>query len=619
MVFRSSVRIRPKKAITAALMDIRNIAIIAHVDHGKTTLVDALLRQSGVFRENEQVAERVMDSMDQERERGITIEAKNASFTWKGHKVNIVDTPGHADFGGEVERILTMVDGCLLLVDASEGPLPQTRFVLNKALEKGLKVIVVINKIDRPDSRITEVENEIFDLFIDLDAHEDQMDYKTIYAIARNGLATTQRPANHAEAMSFKGNLEPLFDAIVNIIPPPKVELEKPFALVVSNLSHSDFLGRIVVGRIQQGTVKVGQQVAVLGRNGKRTQVRIQELMTYNGMKQVKAETMQAGDVAAIAGIEAVEIGDTVCALDLTTPLPRIEVDPPAVSMGFIVNSSPFAGREGKVLLTRELHERLKKEALRNPAIRVEPTNSPDEFLVSGRGELQLAVIVEAIRREGFEVAVGKPKAVLQTIDGVLSEPIEKTYIDIPEEHFGVVNEMLHMRKGKMINMVNKGSGRVRLEFEIPSRGLIGIRSHFLTATRGTGILNTIFHGYEPYKGDISERQNGAMVADRVGDTVPYGLFHLEPRGQLFITAGVETYEGMIIGEHSRDNDLWVNANKTKKLTNMRASGTDEATTLSPPRFMTLERSIEWIKDDEIVEITPKNIRIRKRKLKCPT
>jgi GTP-binding protein len=600
-------------------MDIRNIAIIAHVDHGKTTLVDALLRQSGVFRENEQVAERVMDSMDQERERGITIEAKNASFTWKGHKVNIVDTPGHADFGGEVERILTMVDGCLLLVDASEGPLPQTRFVLNKALEKGLKVIVVINKIDRPDSRITEVENEIFDLFIDLDAHEDQMDYKTIYAIARNGLATTQRPANHAEAMSFKGNLEPLFDAIVNIIPPPKVELEKPFALVVSNLSHSDFLGRIVVGRIQQGTVKVGQQVAVLGRNGKRTQVRIQELMTYNGMKQVKAETMQAGDVAAIAGIEAVEIGDTVCALDLTTPLPRIEVDPPAVSMGFIVNSSPFAGREGKVLLTRELHERLKKEALRNPAIRVEPTNSPDEFLVSGRGELQLAVIVEAIRREGFEVAVGKPKAVLQTIDGVLSEPIEKTYIDIPEEHFGVVNEMLHMRKGKMINMVNKGSGRVRLEFEIPSRGLIGIRSHFLTATRGTGILNTIFHGYEPYKGDISERQNGAMVADRVGDTVPYGLFHLEPRGQLFITAGVETYEGMIIGEHSRDNDLWVNANKTKKLTNMRASGTDEATTLSPPRFMTLERSIEWIKDDEIVEITPKNIRIRKRKLKCPT
>jgi GTP-binding protein len=600
-------------------MNIRNIAIIAHVDHGKTTLVDALLKQSGVFRENEQVAERLMDSIDQEKERGITIEAKNASFTWKGTKVNIVDTPGHADFGGEVERILTMVDGCLLLVDASEGPLPQTRFVLNKALEKGLKVIVVINKIDRPDSRIGEVENEIFDLFIDLEAHEDQMNYETIYAIARNGLATTQRPSNHAEAMSFKGNLEPLFDAIIRIVPPPKVESNMPFAMVVSNLSHSDFLGRICVGRIQQGSLKVGQQVAVLGRNGKRTTARIQELMTYQGAKQIKADLMEAGDVAAIAGVEVVEIGDTITTIDNMNPLPRIEVDPPAVNMGFLVNSSPMAGREGKVLLSRELLERLKKEALRNPAIRVEPTEYPDEFLVSGRGELQLAVIVEAIRREGFEVAVGKPKAVLKTIDGVLCEPIEKAYIDVPEDHFGVVNEMLCLRKGKMINMVNKGSGRVRLEFEIPSRGLIGIRSHFLTATRGTGILNTIFHGYEPFKGDISERQNGAMVADRTGTTVPYGLFHLEPRGTLFIGAGVETYEGMVIGENARDNDLWVNAIRTKKLTNMRASGTDEATTLSTPRLMTLERSLEWIKDDEIVEVTPKNVRIRKRKLKNPT
>jgi GTP-binding protein len=599
-------------------MQIRNIAIIAHVDHGKTTLVDALLKQSGVFRDNEQVADRVMDTMDQERERGITIEAKNASFTWKGTKVNIVDTPGHADFGGEVERILTMVDGCLLLVDASEGPLPQTRFVLNKALQKGLKVIVVINKIDRPDSRITEVENEIFSLFIDLEASESAMEYQTIYAIARNGLATLHRPKDHAEAMSFKGNLEPLFDAIVELVPPPKVEPEKPFAMVVSNLSHSDFLGRIVVGRIQQGSLKVGQPVAILGKNGKRSQARIQELMTYNGMKQVKAEVMHAGDVAAIAGVEAVEIGDTIATLETTTALPRIEVDPPAVNMSFLVNTSPMAGREGKVLLSRELLARLQKEALRNPAIRVEPTDSPDAFLVSGRGELQLAVIVEAIRREGFEVAVGKPKAVFKEIDGVNCEPIEKAYIDVPEEHFGVVNEMLHMRKGRMINMVNKGTGRVNLEFEIPSRGLIGIRSHFLTATRGTGILNTIFHGYEPYKGDISERQNGAMVADRSGDTVPYGLFHLEPRGQLFIGAGVETYEGMVIGENARDNDLWVNANKTKKLTNMRASGTDEATTLSPPRIMTLERSLEWIKDDEIVEVTPKNVRIRKKNLKNP-
>ncbi len=600
-------------------MNIRNIAIIAHVDHGKTTLVDQLLRQSGTFRENEATVERMMDSMDQERERGITIQAKNASYTWKGTKVNIVDTPGHADFGGEVERILSMVDGCLLLVDASEGPLPQTRFVLNKALRNGIKVMVVINKIDRPDQRITEVENEIFDLFIDLGAEEDQMNYETIYAIARNGIATTERPADHKEALAIKGTLEPLFDAVTRIVPPPRVEPEKPLAIVVSNLAHSDFLGRICVGRVQQGSIKVGQQVAILGRNGKRTQARIQELMTYAGMKQVKAEVLHAGDIAAIAGIENVEIGDTIGALDLPGPLKRIEVDPPAVNMGFIVNSSPMAGREGKVLLTRELMERLQKEARRNPAIRVEPTNSPDEFLVSGRGELQLAVIVESIRREGFEVAVGKPKAVLNTIDGVVCEPIEKAYVDIPEDHFGVVNEMLHQRKGRMINMINKGSGRVNLEFEIPSRGLIGIRSHFLTATRGTGILNTIFHGYEPFKGDIDERQNGAMVADRSGDTVPYGLFHLEPRGQLFIGAGVEVYEGMVIGENARDNDLWVNAIKTKKLTNMRASGTDEATTLSPPRNMTLERSLEWIRDDEIVEVTPKNIRIRKRKLKNPT
>lgn len=600
-------------------MNIRNIAIIAHVDHGKTTLVDQLLKQSGTFRDNESTQERMMDSMDQERERGITIEAKNASFHWKGTKVNIVDTPGHADFGGEVERILTMVDGCLLLVDASEGPLPQTRFVLNKALQHGLKVIVVINKIDRPDSRIGEVENEIFDLFIDLEAGEEQMDYKTVYAIARNGIATLERPASLEAALATKGTLEPLFDTIVNTVPPPRVQPDKPLALMVSNLSHSDFLGRICVGRVQQGSIKVGQQVAVLGRNGKRTQARIQELMTYNGMKQVKAEVMHAGDIAALAGVEAVEIGDTIASLDNPEPLKRIEVDPPAVNMGFLVNSSPMAGREGKVLLTRELMARLQKEALRNPAIRVEPTAFPDEFLVSGRGELQLAVIVEAIRREGFEVAVGKPKAVLQTIDGVVCEPIEKAFIDIPEEHFGIVNEMLCLRKGRMTNMVNKGSGRVRLDFEIPSRGLIGIRSHFLTSTRGTGILNTIFHGYEPYKGDISERQNGAMVADRSGDTVPYGLFHLQPRGQLFIGAGVEVYEGMVIGENARDNDLWVNAIKTKKLTNMRASGTDEATTLSPPRDMTLERSLEWIRDDEIVEVTPKNVRIRKRKLKCPT
>ena len=600
-------------------MNIRNLAIIAHVDHGKTTLVDALLRQSGVFRENEQVAERVMDSLDQERERGITIEAKNASFTWKDTKINIVDTPGHADFGGEVERILTMVDGALLLVDASEGPLPQTRFVLRKALQQNLKIIVVINKVDRPDQRIQEVENEIFDLFIDLEARDDQMEYETVYAIARDGIAKKERPDSHKEALEWKGDLTPLYETIVNVIPEPRVgSPEEPFAMVVSNLTHNDFLGRIAVGRIQQGFVKIGQPVAVLGRNGRKAQARVQELMTYLGMRQVRAESLSAGDVVAIAGVEDVEIGDTITNIQQPVLLPRIEVDPPAVSMGFYVNTSPFAGREGKVLLSRELELRLRKESLRNPALKVEPSDSPDMFLVSGRGELQLAVIVENIRREGFELGIGKPKAVLKQVDGVTCEPIEKAYVDIPEEHFGVVNEMLHMRKGKMTNMVNKGTGRVNIEYEIPSRGLIGIRSHFLTSTRGTGILNTIFHGYEPYKGDIPSRVNGALVSDRVGETITYSLAGLEPRGKLFFGPNVEIYEGMVIGEHTRDNDLWVNATKGKKLTNMRAAGSDDLIQLAPPQTMNLERSLEWISDAEVVEVTPKSVRIRKKNLKNP-
>ncbi len=600
-------------------MEIRNIAIIAHVDHGKTTLVDALLKQSGVFRENEAVADRVMDNLDQERERGITIEAKNASYTYKGNKVNIVDTPGHADFGGEVERILTMVDGACLLVDASEGPLPQTRFVLRKALAQNLKVMVIINKIDRPDSRINEVENEIFDLFIDLEANEEQMNYKTVYTIARKGIATLKRPEDHHEALAIKGDLTPLFDAITEVVPPPAFHPEKPFALCVSNLTHSDFLGRLAVGRITQGTVKVGQPVFVMGRTGKRGQGgRVQQLMSYQGLRQAPATELYSGDIAVIAGLEDVEIGDTITNIIEPITLPRIEVDPPAVSMGFLVNTSPFAGRDGKVLLSRELWARLQKEMLRNPSIKVVPGNTSDEFIVSGRGELQLAVIVENIRREGFEVAIGKPKAVLKEVDGVTCEPIEKAYLDVPEEHFGVVNEMLHLRKGKMVNMINKGTGRVNLEFEIPARGLIGIRTHFLTSTRGTGILNTIFHGYEPHKGDIPERVNGAMVSDRQGGTVIYGLFHLEPRGKLFIGPNTDIYEGMVVGENARDNDLWVNATKEKKLSNMRATGTDEMMQLTPAQIMSMEKAMEWIRDDEIIEVTPKNVRIRKRNLKSP-
>jgi len=599
-------------------MQIRNIAIIAHVDHGKTTLVDALLKQSGVFRENEAVADRVMDSMDQERERGITIQAKNASFVWKDTKVNIVDTPGHADFGGEVERILSMVDGACLLVDASEGPLPQTRFVLKKALQQNLKVLVIINKIDRPDSRIAEVENEIFDLFIDLEANDEQMNYKTVYTIARKGIATLERPDSAAAALAIQGDLKPLFDTILNVIPPPKTPVDAPFAMVVSNLGHSDFLGKLAIGRIQQGSVKSGQPVFVMTKEEKPKQYRVQDLMTFLGLKQVKAESLSAGDIAVVAGLEEVSIGDTITNTAEPVRLPRIEVDPPAVSMTFHVNTSPYSGRDGKVLLSRELMERLNKETQRNVAIKVQPTEVPDAFLVSGRGELQLAVIVESIRREGFELAVGKPKAVLRTIDGVLCEPIEKAYVDLPEEHYGVVSEMLHTRKGKMVNMINKGSGRVLLEFEIPARGLIGIRSYFLTSTRGTGILNTIFHGYEPLKGEIPERVSGAIVSDRMGESVTYGLFHLEPRGKLFIGANVAVYEGMIIGEHSRDNDLWVNPIKEKKLSNMRASGTDEMIQLTPPSVMSMEKALEWINDDELVEVTPKFVRIRKRKLKNP-
>lgn len=597
-------------------MDIRNIAIIAHVDHGKTTLVDAMLKQSGIFRENEHMAERVMDSLDQEKERGITIEAKNASFVFKGTKVNIVDTPGHADFGGEVERILHMVDGACLLVDASEGPLPQTRFVLKKALTQNLKIVVIINKIDRPDARIAEVENEIFDLFIDLEATDEQMNYPTVYTVARRGVAVAECPPAGTNFTTLEGTLEPLFKTIIDRVPPPTVKPNDPLAIRVTNLQHSDFLGRISIGRIEQGSIKAGQQIAVVGKDNIPKQYRVQELMTYFGMKQVKIPEMFAGDIAAIAGIDSVNIGDTITVPTTPVTLPRVEVDPPAVTMSFFVNSSPFAGREGKVLLSRELGERLRKEGLRNVAIKVEAGDTPDEFRVSGRGELQLAVIVENIRREGFELALGKPKAAYRTIDGVVNEPIEMAYVDIPEIHFGVVSEMLHMRKGKMINMVNKGSGRVRMDFEIPARGLIGIRSHFLTSTRGTGILNNLFHGYQPFRGEIPSRIGGALLADREGETVTYGLAGLEDRGVFFVGPGVPVYEGMVVGEQNRENDLYINVCRAKKLTNMRATGTDDIIQLAPPTIMTLEKALEWIKDDELVEITPESVRIRKRKLK---
>ena len=596
-------------------MEIRNIAIIAHVDHGKTTLVDNLLKQGGVFRSNEMVSDRVMDSMDQERERGITIQAKNASFSYKDTKVNIVDTPGHSDFGGEVERILSMVDGCCLLVDASEGPLPQTRFVLKKALAQNLKVLVVINKIDRPDARVQEVENEIFDLFIDLEANDEQMNYETIYTVARRGLAFPKLPEDLTKFSDLPPNLSALYDAVMRVVPPPRAILDAPLQMLISNLGHSDFLGRLCIGRIHQGLIKTGQNVMVVGKDSRKT-VRVQDVMVYEGLKQVKVDQAEAGDIAIVAGIEAIEIGDTITSPESPLVVPRIEVDPPAVRMSFHVNTSPFAGKEGKPLLSREMGERLDKEGQRNVSIRVERTQEPDVFTVFGRGELQLAVLIESLRREGYELAVGKTRAVLKEVDGATHEPVEHTVVDCPEEHYGVVSEMLHKRCAQLVNIKNNGSGRIRMEFDVPSRGLIGFRSHFLTATRGEGVLNTIFKGYEPFKGDIPDRQNGGLISDRQGESVTYALFHLQPRGKMFIGPNVPVYEGMIIGEHSRENDLWVNACKEKKLTNVRASGSDEMMQLAPPINMSLEKALEWIRDDELVEVTPKTIRIRKRDLK---
>jgi GTP-binding protein len=590
--------------------DLRNIAIIAHVDHGKTTLVDGLLRQSGTFRENERVAERVMDNIDLERERGITIMAKNTAVSYNGVKINIVDTPGHADFGGEVERTLKMVDGVLLLVDASEGPLPQTRFVLKKALELGLPPILVINKIDRPDARISEVLNEVYDLFIDLDATDEQLEFPIVYTNARDGIAQL--------TMEEDGkSLRPLFELIVKTIPAPEGDEAAPLQLLVTNIDYNDYVGRLAIARVFAGTVKIADPIGVVQQGGQVVKTKVTSLYEYQGLKRADTEKATVGDIVALAGIEGVNIGDTITDPEDPKPLPRIAVDEPTISMIFSINNSPFAGKEGKFVTSRHLKERLEKELLYNVAIRMEPLEATDSFKVMGRGELQLAILIEMMRREGYELSVSQPETITKQRDGRVYEPMENLVIDCPEEHIGVVTQKLGARRGRMMKMSNNGHGRVRLEFRIPARGLIGFRSEFLTDTRGTGLLNHLFDGYEPWQGPISKRATGALVADRPGKSTTYALFHLQPRGELLIKESTPVYEGMIVGENSRDSDIDVNVVKEKKLTNMRASGADEALHLVPPRLLSLEQALEFIKEDELVEVTPQSIRLRKRVLEA--
>lgn len=588
-------------------MNIRNIAIIAHVDHGKTTLIDQLLKQSGLFRENEATEDRMMDSMDLERERGITISAKNASFTYRDVKVNIIDTPGHSDFGGEVERILNMVDGAIVLVDASEGPLPQTRFVLSKALEQDIKVIVCVNKIDRPDKRIDEVMDEMFDLFIDLDASDEQADFETLYAVGRDGWATNN-PDEKTE------DLKVMFDWIIDKLPSPRVSPEKPLQLRVANIDYSEYVGKLALGRIQSGSIEKGQEVTLMQAD-KNVKFKVTALYTFQGMNQIPVEKLEAGDVGVVAGMPDVEIGDTIADRENPVALERIEVEEPTVSMMFSVNDGPFAGLEGKKVTSRNIKDRLEKETLHNVAIRVNPGDTNESFKVMGRGELQMAVLIEQMRREGFELLVSKPQVIIKDVDGVKSEPMELATIDVPEEHVGVVTEKLGMRKGIMQDMSNKGLGRARIQFLIPSRGLIGYRSEFLTDTRGTGLMSTEFHGWAPFAGDISTRRNGTMAADRKGVATSYALGPMEARGRLFVTPGLEVYEGMIVGEHSKESNLVVNVTKEKKLTNVRASGTDDAIRLAPVKPMSLEFAMEWITEEELIEVTPENIRIRCREL----
>jgi GTP-binding protein len=584
----------------------RNLAIVAHVDHGKTTLVDALLRQGGVYRANQQVADRVMDNIDLERERGITIMAKNTAVHYQDILINIVDTPGHADFGGEVERTLSMVDGIMLLVDASEGPLPQTRFVLRKALERGLPPIVVLNKIDRPDARPQEVLNEVYDLFIDLDANEDQIEFPVLFTNARDGVASN-------EATVRGEDLRPLFDAIVEHVPPPKGDPAAPLQMLVANLDSSDYLGRIAIGRIFNGTVKLNDPVSVMKLDGSVQNTKVTKLYAFDGLKRIEIETAAAGDVVCLAGIEDITIGETITDQENRVAMPPIAVDEPTVSMIFGVNTSPMAGRDGQYVTSRNLRDRLQKELLGNVSLRVEDTDTPEQLKVVGRGELQLSILIEMMRREGYELQVSRPEIVTKEIDGVRMEPVEDLVIDVPEDFQGVVIAQAGQRRGVPTKMVNHGSGRVRLEFRIPARGLIGFRSQFLTDTKGTGIMNHLFAGWEPWHGAIAARATGALVADRSGVATAYAIFNLQERGEILIDAGTQVYEGMLIGENSRTADMDVNVTKEKKQTNMRASSADEAIRLIPPRKLSLEQAIEFINDDELVEITPKSIRLRKR------
>jgi len=592
---------------SAVREQMRNIAIIAHVDHGKTTLVDAMLWQSGIFRENQEVVERVMDSNDLEREKGITILAKNTAIRYGDYKINIVDTPGHADFGGEVERTLKMVDGVLLLVDASEGPLPQTRFVLRKALELNLKPIIVINKIDRKDARTQEVLDEIYDLFIDLDAHEDQLDFPVLYTIAREGICRLKPDGEDHK-------LKPLFDAIIETIPAPTYDPSMPLQMLILNLGYSDYVGRLAIGRVINGNLKPRQDVMLVRHDGTQVKSRVTNLYVYEGLERTEVQEAGPGEIVALAGFEVVHIGETVTDPEDPRPLPPVTVDEPTVNMVFSVNNSPFAGTEGKYVTSRNLRDRFERELLTNVSLRVEPGDTPDAFVVSGRGELQMAILIETMRREGFEVLVGKPEVITRQDHGRKQEPMERLVIDCPEEFVGVVTQKIGTRKGRMTNMVNHGTGRVRLEFRIPSRGLIGFRSQFLTDTRGTGLLNHLFDGWADWQGDIPHRMTGALVADRTGPVTPYAIAHVQDRGEIFVEPNDRVYEGMIVGENSREQDMDVNMVREKKLTNMRSQGED-GLQLVPIHKMSLEQALEWIREDELLEITPVSLRLRKRVL----
>ncbi|HXY42182.1 MAG TPA: translational GTPase TypA [Vicinamibacteria bacterium] len=589
-------------------MPYRNVAIIAHVDHGKTTLVDAMLRQSGVFRANQEVRERILDSNELERERGITILAKNTAVHYGEVKINIVDTPGHADFGGEVERALKMVDGVMLLVDASEGPLPQTRYVLRKALEARLPPVVVVNKIDRADARPKEVLNEVYDLFIDLDATEEQLDFPVLYTNAKTGVARTA-PEGGGD------DLQPLFRALVDHIPPPAGSPADVLQLLIANLDYSDYLGRLAIGRVFSGCVRLGDTVAVSKRDGRLETTRVTRLYAFDGLRRVEAEEAPCGEIVALAGFEGIQIGETVTSAEAPAPLPPLHIDEPTLSMVFSVNTSPFAGREGRWVTSRNIKERLEKELLTNVSVRTEPMESADSFKVLGRGELQLAILIETMRREGFELGVSNPEVITHLEDGVRKEPLELFSIDVPETYLGVVLEKMALRKGKMARMVNHGSGRVRLEFQVPTRGLIGVRTDLLTDTRGTAVMNSLLEGWVEWQGEIPRRQTGVLVADRAGETTAYALSHMEERGELFVGPGTAVYEGMIVGENSRPDDMDVNVTRQKKLTNMRASTADEAIRLTPHRQLNLEQALEFIEQDELVEVTPGAIRLRKRVL----